>query len=741
MINEGQRHIFFVVFLFLHALVATLGFLHYFLKDNLVGARAEYGITFVIARAAALVLHVDVIFILLPVCRNFISVMRRTPVGMVIPFDKNLTLHKATAWAIFIGSWVHTIAHIFNLYHLTMNDTSATTTGQRVVFFIVANFIIGPLITGWIMLIILTVVSKKFWYSHHLFIPFFILWQFHGMFCMIKPDRPPYCSLNTIGVFWRYWIIGGIIWIYERILREVRSRHVTYISKVVQHPTSSSTAPRSRTSNGTPSRSPAPEEDYISVHIRVEGDFTTAFAKALGCDLARAARTRRARLAERLSALTPTRPLNRTLPRVMVDGPFGTSSEEFLNYETVLLVGAGIGVTPFASILKNIWYRMNNFNTSKPTRLSKVLLHAIGEQDTQNRIEINIYLTAKIKEDDMNNIFVQDVGAEKDSITSLQAPTHFGRPNWDKIFSPIAEKHPESDGGVFFCGPAGIAHDLHIKSNKHSDVNAKGGTRFIFGKDRALTLIKPRTVRACIIAAVQHNVLWHANSEEEGEVFEMNIEECLLRLRFGRFVWQAGELFGNPAAEIVQLILDHGKLRRQRLSRISRWATRRAMHSLVTAAYLKPSTILSHVSPRDKRIRYEAEEKAKISGFPTAKELREARETAEARLKRRRGRGGESWTVSGLQKRKAVEQTGPRTPKRKAVEEEEVVDPTVYFRVNCDRFNVHIRNALIVKTARERYNPSVALVLQTILKATEAKQKDVSEARTGQLILSSRFVF
>lgn len=34
------------------------------------------------------------------------------------------------------------------------------------------------------------------------------------------------------------------------------------------------------------------------------------------------------------------------------------------------------------------------------------LLQAIEEQDTQNRIEINIYLTAKIKEDDMNNIIV-----------------------------------------------------------------------------------------------------------------------------------------------------------------------------------------------------------------------------------------------------------------------------------------------------------------------------------------------
>jgi hypothetical protein len=80
------------------------------------------------------------------------------------------------------------------------------------------------------------------------------------------------------------------------------------------------------------------------------------------------------------------------------------------------------------------------------------LLHAIEEQDSQNRIEISIYLTAKLKEDDMNNIIVQDVGAEKDAITSLRAPTHFGRPNWDRVFPAIAEKHPETDVGVVSYG-------------------------------------------------------------------------------------------------------------------------------------------------------------------------------------------------------------------------------------------------------------------------------------------------
>jgi hypothetical protein len=86
------------------------------------------------------------------------------------------------------------------------------------------------------------------------------------------------------------------------------------------------------------------------------------------------------------------------------------------------------------------------------------LLQAIEAEDTEGRIEIHIYLTAKIEyvslpkpcprflncfsterfksvtvltdsEDKMNNILVHDVGAETDAITSLRSPTHFGRPN------------------------------------------------------------------------------------------------------------------------------------------------------------------------------------------------------------------------------------------------------------------------------------------------------------------------
>ena len=74
---------------------------------------------------------------------------------------------------------------------------------------------------------------------------------------------------------------------------------------------------------------------------------------------------------------------------------------------------------------------------------------------------------------------MQDVGAEKDAITSLKSPTHFGRPNWDRVFTSLAEKHQGSDVGVFFCGPTAISRALHTKCNQYS---TPYGTRFFFGK-------------------------------------------------------------------------------------------------------------------------------------------------------------------------------------------------------------------------------------------------------------------
>lgn len=59
------------------------------------------------------------------------------------------------------------------------------------------------------------------------------------------------------------------------------------------------------------------------------------------------------------------------------------------------------------------------------------------------------------------------------------------------------------------------------------------------------TRLKSRTVGASIIVLVQHHVLWHARSEDQGEMLKFNTRlACLLRLRFGRDMWQSESMFG-----------------------------------------------------------------------------------------------------------------------------------------------------------------------------------------------------
>jgi DNA-directed RNA polymerase III subunit RPC3 len=65
------------------------------------------------------------------------------------------------------------------------------------------------------------------------------------------------------------------------------------------------------------------------------------------------------------------------------------------------------------------------------------------------------------------------------------------------------------------------------------------------------TQLKPRTARACVLGLVQHNILWHATTAEEGEVLEVNVEDCLARLRFGRYVSLTQTLFGDAVSRVT----------------------------------------------------------------------------------------------------------------------------------------------------------------------------------------------
>lgn len=240
MVHKGSKALSVTMFFVVHTMIFAFGFVNYYMKDNLATARSTFGITYSIARAAALVLHFDIAILIFPVCRTLISLLRQTPLNGIIQFDKSISFHKLVAWSIVFFTWIHTIAHWNNFAQLAAKNHLGFKG------FVLANFATGPGWSGYIMLctlmlIVATSVGKprqgnyeRFWYTHHLFIIFFVFWSVHGAFCMIKTDAAPFCS--GTGVFWQYWMYGGFIYLLERVAREIRGKHKTYISKVIQHP-------------------------------------------------------------------------------------------------------------------------------------------------------------------------------------------------------------------------------------------------------------------------------------------------------------------------------------------------------------------------------------------------------------------------------------------------------------------------------------------------------------------------
>jgi respiratory burst oxidase len=45
---------------------------------------------------------------------------------------------------------------------------------------------------------------------------------------------------------------------------------------------------------------------------------------------------------------------NSSMPKIFFDGPYGAASQGHSKYEIILLIGLGIGATPFISVLKDI---------------------------------------------------------------------------------------------------------------------------------------------------------------------------------------------------------------------------------------------------------------------------------------------------------------------------------------------------------------------------------------------------
>ncbi|XP_071368954.1 cytochrome b-245 heavy chain [Centroberyx affinis] len=557
--NEGLSIFVILVWLGINAFL----FVHFymaFLTEKWFYTRVLLGHALSWARAPAACLNFNCMLILLPVCRNLLSFLRGTiqccSRTAARQLDRNITFHKLVAYMIAFHTAVHIVAHLFNFEWFMdaqlnrnssllpfvlseigngdnasyLNPIRSDQTNPTYVMFTTIAGLTGVAITLALILIItssMEVIRRSyfevFWYTHHLFVIFFIGLVFHGFGRIVRGQTlvslaqhdPEQCAdqfenwgenstncpvpkfAGNPPMTWK-WVVGPmILYVCERMVRFYRAHQKVVITKVVMHPSKTLELQMKRKGFSMevgqyvfiqcPSVSrlewhpftltSAPEEDHFSAHIRIVGDWTQGLYEACGGDKA-----------------DPKEAWE--LPKVAIDGPFGTASEDVFRYEVVMLVGAGIGVTPFASTLKSVWYKHIQNNQEVFTKkiyfywlcpetqafewfadLLQSLEGQMAEKGMTDFLSYNIYLT-RWKEAEAAHFWVHHE-AENDPITGLKQKTLYGKPNWDNEFTTIGNKHPGTKVGVFLCGPAQLGKALGKQCLSHSE----GGVEFIFNKE------------------------------------------------------------------------------------------------------------------------------------------------------------------------------------------------------------------------------------------------------------------
>ena len=94
----------------------------------------------------------------------------------------------------------------------------------------------------------------------------------------------------------------------------------------------------------------APDDPFLSVHIRTLGDWTAELKKIFSDACGGRPRLQTVNPYGLSGELT----LAARFPKLYIDGPYGAPAQEYLKYDVLLLVGLGIGATPFISILKDM---------------------------------------------------------------------------------------------------------------------------------------------------------------------------------------------------------------------------------------------------------------------------------------------------------------------------------------------------------------------------------------------------
>uniref|UniRef100_A0A8C0IPA5 NADPH oxidase 5 n=1 Tax=Chelonoidis abingdonii TaxID=106734 RepID=A0A8C0IPA5_CHEAB len=482
--NNRSKLLFMGGYLCLNTLLFTLAALQH----------APLGGWVLVAKGCGQCLNFNCTFLGVLMLRRCLTWLRATWVAKVFPLDQNVIFHQLVGYVVGALTAVHTGAHVGNFGELTQTQDRPAlweylfTTRPGIGWIHGSASITGIALQLLICVMLVcssTFVRKSghfevFYWTHLSYIFIWALLVLHG------PN------------FWKWFVVPGFLFVVEKTIGIAVSRmgglyiveinllpskvthlvikrpqffhykpgdyiylNIPAIAKYEWHPFTISSAPE--------------QQDTIWLHIRSRGQWTNRLYEYF-------------RRPEPLSQ-EPKRLMGNLRKQryhkwtqCYINGPYGTPTRRIFTSEHAVLVGAGIGITPFASILQSIMYRLSLKDDEMKLRkvdfiwinrdqksfewfvslLTKLEMDQADEELEGRFLEMHMYMTSALSKNDMKAIGLQmalDLLAQKekkDSITGLRTRTQPGRPDWSKVFHKMAEEN-KGKVQVFFCGSPALA--------------------------------------------------------------------------------------------------------------------------------------------------------------------------------------------------------------------------------------------------------------------------------------------
>lgn len=484
-LEENRQNIFYLfVFYVITIALFVERFIHYSFMTEHTDLRHIMGVGIAITRGSAASLSFCYSILLLTMSRNLLTKLKEFPIQQYIPLDAHIQFHKIAACTALFFSLLHTVGHIVNFYHVSTqssenlkcltSEVSFPSDYKPGITFWLFQTITGA--TGVLLFIIMSIIFvfahptirknayKFFWSTHSLYILLYALCLIHGLARLTGAPR-----------FWLFFIGPGIVFALDKIV-SLRTKYIPL--DVIETELLPSDVikikfyrpPNLKYLSGQWVRlacttfktsefhsftlTSAPHENFLSCHIKAQGPWTWKLR----------------------NYFDPCNYNPEEQPKIMLEGPFGGGNQDWYKFEVAVMVGGGIGVTPYASILNDLVFGTST-NRYSGVSCKKVyflwicpshkhfewfidVLRDVEKKDVTNVLEIHIFITQFFHKFDLRTTMLYICEnhfqrlAKTSMFTGLKAVNHFGRPDMTSFLKFVQKKHSYvSKIGVFSCGP------------------------------------------------------------------------------------------------------------------------------------------------------------------------------------------------------------------------------------------------------------------------------------------------